>query len=207
MAEWKLFDGDPPGYTSPGFFRDHPWVPPAWQAGHAERTVMAADVIRKAVAEHGPGTLSDLGCGDGSLLDTIRDLPVRAWGYDAGTANVAAAAARGLDVRQADILASEPGLDYGELVTCCEVLEHLASPQSFLAALPGTLLVLTSPSAESAHWHYEHHAWAWDTTGYAALVTGAGWRVTVHDECDGGMNYHGGETRPQRFQAVLAVRA
>ena len=131
---------------------------------------------------------------------------MRAWGYDIGTQNVEAATARGVDARQADILGPSLNLEYGELVTCCEVLEHLADPHEFLKSLPGALLILTSPSAESAWWHYEHHAWAWDTEGYAALVTGAGWEVAAHAECDGGTNHHGDVTRPQRFQAVLAIR-
>jgi Methyltransferase domain len=204
VTEWKLFDGPPPGYTACQFFSAHPWVPPAHQAGHADRMTMATGLIREAVAAYGPATLSDLGCGDGSLLTLLDDLPLRMWGYDIGGQNVTIAQFKGLDVRQADILGD--GLEYGELITCCEVIEHLADPHGFIRSLPGRLLVLTSPSAETAAWHYEHHAWAWDTAGYAAMITAAGWTVASQAECDGGLNYHDGITQPQRFQAVFATR-
>jgi trans-aconitate methyltransferase len=206
--EWKLYDGPPPDWSEPGFFAAHPWVPPARQAGHDQRTRMAAGVIltvaRMSLA---PATLSDLGCGDGSLLGLLRDweLPMKTWGYDAGEGNLAVGQAKGLDVRFGDILTDD--LDYGHLISCCEVLEHLADPHGFLASLPGTMLVITSPSAETADWHYEHHAWAWDRAGYEALVTGAGWTVVTWTDCDGGENTHGGVTRPQRFQAIFAIRA
>jgi len=204
VAEWRLFDGPAPSFSTLPFFAAHPWVPPEHQAGHADRTAMAAGLIGKVIGWHHPATLSDLGCGDGALLAWIADLPVRAWGYDAGKMNVSVATFRGLDVREADILG--PGLEYGELITCCEVLEHLADPHGFLRTLPGRLLVLTSPAAETGDWHYEHHAWAWDMPGYRAMVTGAGWDVQHSIRCDGGMNTFGGIRRAQSFQAVLAVK-
>lgn len=204
MTEWKLFEGDAPDFSAPKFFREHPWVAPARQAGHAERTEMAARVIRDVVTEYSPASVSDLGCGDGSLMELIRHLPVRLWGYDAGLENLTVARAKGLDAREADLLAS--GLEYGDLITCCEVAEHLADPHGFIKALPGRLLVLTSPSSETGDWHYEHHAWAWDQDGYASLVTGAGWKVVTHTECDGGTADHMGKTAPMRFQAIFAMR-
>jgi SAM-dependent methyltransferase len=204
VTEHKLYEGTEPWFSTLPFFTSHAWVSPAQQSGHAQRTAMAAEVARLAMSYGSPATLSDLGCGDGSLLAQLAGLPLRMWGYDAGQQNVLVARARGLDVRQGDILA--PGLEYGDLITCCEVAEHLSDPHAFIKALPGRLLVLTSPSAEDAGWHYEHHAWAWDTEGYAAMVTGAGWDLITHVECDGGTAWHGGHPRQQRFQAVLAVR-
>jgi trans-aconitate methyltransferase len=204
VTEWKLFDGDAPEFSTLVFFRDHPWVPPDRQDGHAERTAMAASVVAEAVTQHHPLTLSDLGCGDGSLLARLRGLPVRAWGYDAGTENVAKAREQALDVRQGDILS--PGIEYGELITCCEVLEHLTDPHGFLKSLPGGLLVITSPSAENADQHYEHHAWAWDLDGYRELAEQAGWSVEAQAECDALGTSHGGQYRPQRFQAIFARR-
>jgi hypothetical protein len=206
VTEYRLFSpASPPWYSTLPFFRGHPWVSPALQAGHAQRTAMAAGLIANIIRSHQPATLSDLGCGDGSLLDAIRVFSVRTWGYDAGEQNVLVARARELDVRQADILA--PGLEYGELVTCCEVIEHLADPHGFIARIPARLLVLTSPSAEDRSWHYEHHAWAWDLEGYAAMITAAGWDVITQAECDGGGAMHCGEFRQQRFQAVFATRS
>lgn len=205
MSEWKLFNGDGiPACSTVAFFREHPWVPPEAQAGHRERTAMAARLIRSVVTEYAPASISDLGCGDGSLMHMIRDLPVELWGYDAGAQNVAKARAKGLNVTECDFLDGD--VTFGELVVCCEVVEHLARPHDFLRELPAKLLVLSSPSAETDEWHYADHTWAWDFEGYAELAGGAGWHVEGHVECDGGVNRHGGVTRRQRFQAMFAVR-
>jgi len=203
--EWRLFaEGTMPGCSTVPFFAAHPWTPPEAQSGHAERTAMVGEIVRDLAARNLFSSLSDLGCGDGRFLETVSDLPVRAWGYDAGTANIAKAVSHGVDARRADIL-NDP-LEYGDLVTACEVIEHLADPHAFVASLPGSMIVLSSPSAEDDTWYYPDHTWAWDLDGYAALVTGAGWTVVRHDECDGGVNHHFGIERPQRFQAVYAVR-
>lgn len=206
VTEWKLFDGDTADFSALEFFRDHPWVPPENQAGHRERTAMAATLIGRAHDKYRPGTISELGCGDGSLLAWLRDLelPVKLWGYDAGRENVRVARSRGLEVSEADILTGT--LIYGDLILLCEVLEHLADPHGFLRRLPGGLLVATSPSAETGDWHYEHHAWAWDKDGYRDLVTGGGWEIVEHEDCYGGETSHCGRLGHQRFQGILAVR-
>lgn len=205
MSEWRLFDeGTIPNFTTVDFFEDHPWIDPVHQLGHAERIAMTARLIADFITDQPVATVSDLGCGDGSLLAAISGLAVRAWGYDAGHANVEQARARGLDVRQADVLAG--GLEYGVLVVASEVVEHLVDPHGFVAGIPSRALVLSSPSAEDDKWHYAHHAWAWDLEGYAALVEAGGWKIVCHVECDAPGAAHGDVTRPQRFQAIAAVR-
>lgn len=205
MTEWRLFPvGTVPHYSTVPFFEGHPWVPPAAQYGHAERTAMVGRLVRHYVPLYGCTSLSDLGCGDGAFLDSIRDLDIPMWGYDAGTANVEQALKNGLDVRQHDFLTDT--VHYGDMVTLSEVVEHLADPHGFLSTLRGDTLIVSSPSAETDEWHYEDHAWAWDLEGYRDLVTNAGWRVITQDECIGGTNSHGGMVREQRFQAIVARR-
>lgn len=205
MGEWRLFpEGTVPEYTTPAFFEKHPWVDPRHQYGHAERTAMAAALVRRFAATHSVTSLVDLGCGDGSLLGQLRDLTIPMWGYDAGTENRAQAAAAGLDVRPANLLTD--ALEYADLVVATEVVEHLVDPHGFIRSLPGDKLILSSPSAEDVDWHYEHHAWAWNRGGYAALVESCGWDVVEHVECDAPDNFHGGVRRPQRFQAISATR-
>lgn len=165
---------------------------------------MVANLVRRFVHSHPVASVVDLGCGDGSLLNLLRDLPVAMWGYDAGVENIEQAGWANLDVRRADFHADP--VEYGELIVASEVVEHLLDPHKFIAGLPGERLVVSSPSAETDEWHYEHHAWAWDLDGYAQLVRDAGWTVVEQVECSGGVNFHGGVTRPQRFQAISAVR-
>lgn len=205
MSEWRLFSsGTVPVFTTREFFANHPWVPPEHQRGHAQRTAMVAELIADLHAKNPISSITDLGCGDGSLLTQLAHLGVPSWGYDAGLGNVKQAVQSGLDVRQTDILAG--GLEYGELVVASEVVEHLVDPHGFVANLPGRRIVLSSPSAENLFWHYVHHAWAWDIDGYRALVEDAGWTVIEHRECDAERTIHMGMSLPQRFQAIAAVR-
>jgi hypothetical protein len=205
MTEWQLFpDGTVPYFTTPEFFEAHPWISPVHQLGHAERTAMVANLIRTFVADYDISSLVDLGCGDGSLLGQLKDIPISMWGYDAGTQNRQRAIDEGLDVRQADLLTTT--LEYGELIVATEVVEHLVDPRKFIAGLPGDRLVLSSPSAETGDWHYEHHSFAWDMPGYAAMISDCGWCIIDHVECVAPDNIHGGVQRPQRFQAVAAIK-
>lgn len=209
MSEWRLFEeGTVPFFTTAAFFQAHPWISPVHQLGHAQRMEMTADVVRAAViANPEIRTVTDLGCGDGSLLSMITDAGLdRAWGYDAGLGNITRAAQLGIDVRQADLLRDFDRLEFGDLTVASEVVEHLVDPHGFVAKIPSKYLVLSSPSAETAEWHYEHHAWAWDMEGYMKLATDAGWQLVVHVDCEAEINHHGGQTREQRFQALVAVR-
>lgn len=205
MTEWKLFPNRTvPVFTTVEFFENHPWVPPGHQRGHEQRQAMVSKLIEDwHEAEHFT-SLTDLGCGDGSLLTLLKPLGIPMWGYEAGVENVDQAWKVGLDVRKANIL--DNNLEYGQLIVASEVIEHLLDPHGFVKALPGRWLVLSSPSAENAFWHYEHHAWAWDMAGYATMVTDAGWTVVEHRECDAEENFHNNMWKPQRFQALVAMR-
>lgn len=199
MTEWRLYT-DVRHELTKGFFETSRWVPPDHQVGHFERTRMVADLIH----ELKPYSVLDLGCGDGSLLYLIRDIP--SWGYDLGTENIAQATARGVDARLGDFLTDS--VDYSaDLISCTEVVEHLLDPHTFIAGLPGRKLVLSSPSAETGDWHYVDHAWAWDMDGYAQMVTDAGWTVREQRECVGPAFAHlPNDPRPLRFQALYATR-
>jgi trans-aconitate methyltransferase len=193
--EWRLFPEDQvPQYTKQVFFAGHPWVDPIGQRGHAARTDMVADLVADLVREHGIKSVSDLGCGDGSLLQKIqRRVPVEAWGYDLGRQNIhVATTLRMVDARSGNFLADD--LEYGELIVATEVVEHLRDPRGFIRSLPGRMLVLSSPWDEDDRSHYEHHAWAWDEPGYRQMVEDCGWTVTEQRRC------------PEGFQAVYAVR-
>ena len=121
--------------------------------------------VRDAIDRHWGGDIEgvtplagksavDVGCGAGLLCEPLSRL-----GADAAPENVAAAAAHaeaaGLDIRY---MAGEIGaLDLGtfDLVTCMEVIEHVADKPAFIAALVSKLadnglLILSTPNRTAA---------------------------------------------------------
>lgn len=183
---------------------DRPWMALEGQPGFRERSQMIADLV-KFILSLRPDvkTVTDLGCGDGSLLKML-NLGSLAWGYEIGRGDVAYAQSRGLDVRSRDIIADH--LLYGDLIIASEVLEHISDPVEFLRKLPhDRVLVVSSPSRETGEWHNVIHTWAWDLDGYRDVVKRGGWRVLYQAECDGGMNSFSGVTGQQNFQAIVAV--
>ena len=122
--------------------------------------------IREAIDMHWGGDIRDraplagksaldVGCGAGLLCEPLARLGGDVTGVDAAPENIAAAAHHaegvGLDIRY---IAGEIGsLDIGafDLVTCLEVIEHVADKPAFLGALaarlaPGGLMVLSTPN-------------------------------------------------------------
>jgi len=97
----------------------------------------------------------DVGCGAGLLCEPLARLGANVTGVDAAPENIAAAKAHaagsGLDIDyRAGELASL-GLGKFDLVTCLEVIEHVADKPAFVAQLasrlaPGGLMVLSTPN-------------------------------------------------------------
>ncbi|MCU0948466.1 MAG: bifunctional 2-polyprenyl-6-hydroxyphenol methylase/3-demethylubiquinol 3-O-methyltransferase UbiG [Porphyrobacter sp.] len=101
----------------------------------------------------------DIGCGAGLVCEPLGRLGADVTGVDASAENVAAASAHaeamGLDIRY---MAGEVGgLDIGQfdLVTCVEVVEHVADKRAFLRDVaarlaPDGLLVMSTPNRTAA---------------------------------------------------------
>jgi 2-polyprenyl-6-hydroxyphenyl methylase/3-demethylubiquinone-9 3-methyltransferase len=101
----------------------------------------------------------DVGCGAGLLCEPLARLGADVTGVDAAPANVEAAALHargsGLEISYRHGELGTLGLGTFDLVTCLEVLEHVADKSSFIAELgrhlaPGGLLVLSTPNRTSA---------------------------------------------------------
>ena len=101
----------------------------------------------------------DIGCGAGLSCEPLARLGADVTGVDAAAQNVSVAAAHakgaGLDIRY---MAGEIGaLDIGtfDLVTCLEVIEHVADKRAFMSDVaarvaPGGLLILSTPNRTAA---------------------------------------------------------
>ena len=97
----------------------------------------------------------DVGCGAGLLAEPLARLGAKVVGLDASPDLIEAARAHasaqgfGIDYRAGDIAALEGKFD---LITCMEVIEHVADPAAFTGALaerlaPDGLLILSTPNA------------------------------------------------------------
>src|SRR5690348_1775036 len=100
-------------------------------------------------------TALDVGCGAGLLAEPLARLGAQVTGIDASPDLIAAARDHAemmgltIDYRAGDLLELEGAFD---LVTCMEVIEHVADPAAFVGALarrlaPGGLLIMSTPNA------------------------------------------------------------
>ncbi len=148
-----------------GLARDW-WNPRGKMASLHQVNPVRLEFLRGAVDAHWGGdrdsirplagkSALDIGCGAGLLCEPLSRLGADVTGVDASAENVSVAAAHaeagGLDIRY---MAGEvAGLDIGtfDLVTCVEVIEHVADKPAFLADVaarlaPGGLLVMSTPN-------------------------------------------------------------
>ena len=97
----------------------------------------------------------DVGCGAGLLCEPLARLGAAVTGVDAAAENIAAArghaAGAGLAIDYHAGELADLALGQFDLVTCMEVLEHVADKPAFVAALaaslaPGGLLILSTPN-------------------------------------------------------------
>lgn len=101
----------------------------------------------------------DIGCGAGLACEPLARLGGEVTGVDAAAENVSAAAAHadavGLDIRYFTGELSQLDIGTFDLVTCLEVIEHVADKRAFLADVaarlaPEGLLVMSTPNRTAA---------------------------------------------------------
>jgi 2-polyprenyl-6-hydroxyphenyl methylase/3-demethylubiquinone-9 3-methyltransferase len=146
------------------------WNPKGPMASLHQVNPVRLAFIRDGIDAHWPGAATsarplagksalDIGCGAGLVCEPLARLGASVTGVDAAAENVAAAAAHaegvGLDIRY---MAGEvAALDTGtfDLVTCVEVIEHVADKPAFLRDVaarlaPDGLLVMSTPNRTAA---------------------------------------------------------
>lgn len=152
-----------------GLARDW-WNPKGPMASLHQVNPVRLAFIRDAIDAHWPETARvakplagkaalDIGCGAGLVCEPLARLGAEVTGVDASAENIAAASQHaegmGLDIRY---MAGEVGaLDIGtfDLVTCVEVIEHVADKAAFLKDVaarlaPDGLLVMSTPNRTAA---------------------------------------------------------
>jgi 2-polyprenyl-6-hydroxyphenyl methylase/3-demethylubiquinone-9 3-methyltransferase len=114
-----------------------------WQVDECSRTPLVGK------------TALDVGCGAGLLTEPLARLGARVTGLDASPELIAVAREHGrasrleIHYRAGELSDLEGQFD---LITCMEVIEHVADPAAFVQALakrlaPGGLLILSTPNA------------------------------------------------------------
>lgn len=189
--EWRLFDGEPPEWTTPEWYAGRETAPHLEQEGHRERLLLTAKFVEQALSS-GAKSIVDVGSGDGGLLSLFPPYSstwqiFNAYGFDLQQSNVDAAKARGVVVHLDDVVANdmwEAEVPENTVIVATEMLEHLVDPHAFVRRLAETnanWLVASSPYTETPESHYEFHTWAWDVPGYTALLENNGWHVVKTD--------------------------
>jgi hypothetical protein len=180
VTEWKLFEGEPPFFTTPAWYATLPRTRHLEQHDHGPRLRYSALAAAALAAELGAVTAVDLGCGDGGLMSLLDGL--ECWGYALCPADIAGAAERGVRAELLDVAAHPDQVRWGELALATEFFEHLADPHAFAREVARHCrgIVCSSPASETGWYHYEFHAWAWDGDGYRALLEQAGFEVRQH---------------------------
>jgi len=114
-----------------------------WQCDECSRTPLSGK------------TALDVGCGAGLLAEPLARLGAKVTGLDASAELIdvarehARATGLGIDYRAGEVVKLEGEFD---LITCMEVIEHVADPMAFAGALArrltsGGLLIMSTPNA------------------------------------------------------------
>jgi hypothetical protein len=181
VTEWKLFEGDVAPFTDDEFYRDREAAHHMEQEGHRDRLLKAIEYAQYARENLDVWHWSDLGCGDGGLVQQAGRDGLVIWGYDMQPDNVRYAQnVREVDVRLTNF-EKDDTIEYGDGSIITEVLEHVSDPHGLVKNLPSKVIIASSPFGETGDAHYEFHNWAWDQEGYAALIEQGGYEIIRHE--------------------------
>jgi len=126
---------------------------------HADRVI---DGLETLVA---PGSLLDVGCGEGDLLESAERRGWRIMGIEVSAAAAEAARQRGLDVFTGTLRQAQLAPDTFDAVSLLDVVEHFENPVAELAEAhrilrPGGILVVETPNWNSVYRRVLGRWWA-----------------------------------------------
>jgi ubiquinone/menaquinone biosynthesis C-methylase UbiE len=156
---------------------DHHW----WYKGRRE---IVKSQIRQLALPAAPRIL-DAGCGSGCTLDALQEFG-EVSGCDINPLAIESAQARGHeDVREGNLEDIPFDDDAFDLVTCLDVIEHVADDRRALTELrrvtrPGGRLLVTVPAYQwlwSAHDVANHHMRRYTRGSLLPVTKSAGWRL------------------------------
>lgn len=186
MNPYRVTDEPVPYVSTAAFHADRERAAHLEDPNHRPRLEKAATFVRMAAMAYSwNATVSDLGCGDGGLLSLISGQVANTWGYDFAPANVAGWAERGVQAELLDVFgADKDRVRFGDITVMTEVLEHLADPYAAVRWVGehSRYLVASSPWVETAQFHDECHAWAFDLPGYKDLIEQGGFKVLRQEQ-------------------------
>ncbi|KAB7644985.1 bifunctional 2-polyprenyl-6-hydroxyphenol methylase/3-demethylubiquinol 3-O-methyltransferase UbiG [Polymorphobacter fuscus] len=150
------------------------WNPNGSSAMLHRITLLRSALVRDTAAAHfGRGIGSrrplvglralDIGCGAGLMTEPLARMGAVATGIDAAPENIAAASAHAaagglsIDYRAVSVEALAATGGVYDIITCFEVVEHVADRDSFFASLamllaPGGVAILSTPNRTAASW-------------------------------------------------------
>lgn len=175
--QYKVFDT--PHSHDKEFYKDRELADHINQHDHKPRLMTVLEYVSGILKEHPDYSVSDLGCGNGGLLELIPT--ENKWGYDLQPSNVADAESKGRKVYLRDFVNED--IDVGDIVIMTETLEHLVDPHGFLKKLKdrgAKYIVASTPAYETPDFHAPFHLWVWTEDSFAQIFADAGWTVKNH---------------------------
>lgn len=147
-------------------FYTNPYKSSEWPE-HVARVNWTIERLKLFLEAHPEiGTIADLSCGDGVILDDVR-----------ATNKIYGDISQGADTRVRGPIEETILQVQGDLLICSETLEHLDDPGTVLghAATRFDWICITTPLGETdPEKNYEHY-WGWDLWGMSSLLSENGW--------------------------------
>lgn len=130
-------------------------LPPVWEE---------CEELARSLRGPPRGLLLDIGCGDGSYMQTMRTLGWTVRGIEPDPIAAEVARGRGLDVATTALEGAALPSDTFDAITMSHVIEHLVEPQHALEAVrrslkPGGTILIITPNARS--WGHSQFGGSW----------------------------------------------